>query len=202
MRKRILAAGFGAVLCLGMPLAAQTNRPSDERDELSTRRAPDVIRLEGGAVDVTGRQVSPLVAAASRGKSRSPEGTIRISNDTLARTGRGLVGMTAGKPVAELPPAPDSSQIIARHDQNVAQWQRSVRESRERLESLQEQVRSLEQQAGTVEERIGNEDDPARMEALMASQPQLQDELQQTRSELAQERERVQKLSAEKPRLD
>lgn len=207
MNKRGIFAGVAAaVLALSLPLIAQQTQPErPERrpdDELSTKRAPDVIRLEGRVVNVTGGTVSPLVAAAKLGKARERDSSVRISNENLAKTGPGLVGMTGGKPVAELPAAPDSREIIARHDNEVARWQRGVREAAQRVESLETQLQQLEREAGTLEERIGNEDDPSRMEALAASQPQVHQRLEQTRSALAAERQRASELAGDRPRLD
>ena len=150
--KKIIGIAWSAALALSvaLPLPAQETASEEPRaqDELSTRRAPDDIRLEGQVVNVTGRNVSPLVAAAKSGRLSERKGKVQISNENLARTGPGLVGMTGGAPVAELPPTPDSRRIIEQHDTAVARWERNVRESRERLSSLQQSVQTLQRERG------------------------------------------------------
>lgn len=211
MRRRILVLGLAGLMVTSAAALAQnqTSRTAESAeesrgDELSTRRAPENLRLgtrDASVVSATPAAVSPLAAAASRRGPAVKPGIV-ITNETLSRSGPGLAGVTETTASVPLPPAPDTRKIIEQHDRERARWSRDIQQTRQSAAELQQQVRQLEAEAGTFEERIDNADDPARWEALRSSRTEVLERLDSARAALEQERRRAQELEAAPPRID
>ena len=200
------------MIAAAMPVRAQERSEPVPADDaaVSTARAPQKITLGSSVVVVSGgrgatgtsvspAQLSPLVAAASR--ARSDRAKVQISNSDLKTGGGRISGVTGGTAGVNVPPPPDSSEILKDHEKAMEQWRRDVRKRSQAIASLQEEVTQLRAAAGTHEERVANEDDPARMEALEASRGSLLQTLESRETQLEQERQQLDKTRTSPPRI-